>query len=114
MSRVYQAESESHRRQLIKTSVGSFNTIVTRITVKNQRDYDLRVCFTVDERHVPVLMTATFRRDRFALNWPGRKLWGPRRECRFPDSGNSANEYDSANPQRSPRPRLSLRRQLRH
>ncbi len=54
----YQAELKVTGRELIKTNVGSFNTMVTRINVKNWRDYDLRVYFTDDERHVPVLITA--------------------------------------------------------
>lgn len=54
----YQVELKVTGNQLLKTNVGSFNTIVTRIEIKNWRDYDLRVYFTDDERHVPVLITA--------------------------------------------------------
>jgi hypothetical protein len=54
----YQVEVKVTGRQLIKTGVGSFNTIVTRINVKSGRDYDLRVYLSDDERHVPVLFTA--------------------------------------------------------
>jgi hypothetical protein len=54
----YQVEVKVTGRQLIKTNVGSVNTIVTQIDIKNWRDYDLRAYFTDDERHVPVLITA--------------------------------------------------------
>lgn len=54
----YPAEVRVIGRQLIKTNVGSFNTIVARVNVKNARDYNLRVYFSDDERHVPVLITA--------------------------------------------------------
>jgi len=44
-------------RERLTTSVGSFNTIVTRLIVKSH-DYNVRVYFSDDERHVPVLITA--------------------------------------------------------
>jgi hypothetical protein len=55
----YPAEVKVIGRQLIKTNVGSFNTIVTRVNLKNNsRDYNLRIYFSDDDRHVPVLITA--------------------------------------------------------
>lgn len=54
----YRAEVKVIGRQLIKTNVGSFNTIVTRVNVKGSRDYNLRVYFSDDERHVPVRIIA--------------------------------------------------------
>jgi hypothetical protein len=54
----YRAEVKVTGRQLIKTNIGSFNTIVTRVNVKGSRDYNLRVYFSDDERHVPVLIIA--------------------------------------------------------
>lgn len=52
----YNAEVKVIGRQQLKTNVGSFNTIVTRLSVKSL-DYDVRVYFSDDERHVPVLIT---------------------------------------------------------
>lgn len=52
------AEVKVDGRQTIRTGAESFNTIVTRINVKNGPDYDLRVYFSDDERHLPVLITA--------------------------------------------------------
>ena len=55
----YPAEVKVIGRQLIKTNVGSFNTIITRVNIKNNsRDYNLRIYFSDDDRHVPVLITA--------------------------------------------------------
>jgi Protein of unknown function (DUF3108) len=54
----YRAEVKVIGRQLIKTNIGSFNTIITRVNVKGSRDYNLRVYFSDDERHVPVLIIA--------------------------------------------------------
>jgi Protein of unknown function (DUF3108) len=54
----YQAEVRVIGKQFIKTNIGSFNAIVTRVNTKNKHDYDLRVYFSNDERHVPVLITA--------------------------------------------------------
>jgi hypothetical protein len=53
----YNAEVKVIGRQRLTTNVGSFNTIVTRLMVKSH-DYNLRVYFSDDERHVPVLITA--------------------------------------------------------
>jgi hypothetical protein len=54
----YQAEVRVTGHQVIKTGVGSFNTIVTRLNVKGRHDDNIRIYFSDDERHVPVLVTA--------------------------------------------------------
>ena len=74
---VYQAEVKVIGRQLTKTNVGSFNTIVTRINLKNRRDYDLRVYFTDDEWHVPVLMTAKHPSGQIRAELAGSQVVGP-------------------------------------
>jgi hypothetical protein len=55
------AEVKVDGRQTINTGAGAFNTIVTRIDVKNGPDYDLRIYFSDDERHLPVLITAKLK-----------------------------------------------------
>ena len=60
----YSAEVKVTGQQLIKTNVGSFNTVVTRVRVPHNEDVNdlnLRVYFSDDERHVPVLMTARLK-----------------------------------------------------
>ena len=54
----YQAEVKVSGHQVIKTGVGSFNTVVTRVNVKGRHDNNLRIYFSDDERHVPVIVTA--------------------------------------------------------
>jgi hypothetical protein len=73
---MYQAEVKVIGRQLINTNVGSFNTIVTRINVKNARDYDLRAYFTDDERHVPVLITAKHPSGQIRAELAGSEVLG--------------------------------------
>ena len=61
---LYQAELRVEGRQTINTPAGSFNTLPARVRVRNNDDADdlrLRVYFTDDERHVPVLITARLR-----------------------------------------------------
>jgi hypothetical protein len=60
----YNVELRVTGREMIKTNVGSFNTIVTQVYVaKNSdvNDYRIRIYFSDDERHVPVLITARLR-----------------------------------------------------
>jgi len=54
----YQAEVKVTGHQVIKTGVGSFSTIVTRLNVKGRHDDNIRIYFSDDERHVPVIVTA--------------------------------------------------------
>jgi Protein of unknown function (DUF3108) len=54
----YHAELRVVGRDTIRTNVGSFPAIATQIRVNNSPVKDLRVYFSDDERHVPVLMTA--------------------------------------------------------
>jgi hypothetical protein len=73
----YPAEVKVIGRQLIKTNVGSFNTIVTRVNVKNSRDYNIRVYFSDDERHVPVLITAKHQSGEIRAELAGSELAVP-------------------------------------
>lgn len=57
----YQAELKVTGRQTVKTNAGSFNTLATQVHVSNNsraNNYRLRIFFSDDERHVPVLVTA--------------------------------------------------------
>jgi hypothetical protein len=59
-SNEYQGQVKLSGRELIRTNVGSFNTIVARLSVKNSElnGYRIRIYFSDDERHLPVLITA--------------------------------------------------------
>ena len=56
----YQAQIKVSGREMIKTNVGSFNAIATRVNVKKGEDYDIHAYFSDDEWHVPVLITARY------------------------------------------------------
>ena len=58
----FEAEIKVTGREAIKSNIGSFNTLVTRVRVKgNERadDYRVRIYFSDDERHIPVRVTAS-------------------------------------------------------
>lgn len=57
----YQVEVKVSGHQTVKTGVGSFSTVVTRLNIKGLRDNDVRIYFSDDERHVPVLVTSKGR-----------------------------------------------------
>lgn len=55
----YQIEVRVTRREMIKTNVGSFNTILSQVRVKNEspgNSYGMKAYFSDDQRHVPVLI----------------------------------------------------------
>jgi hypothetical protein len=57
----YDAELGVVGTEAIKTNVGSFNTIVCRLRIKNNSQlngYRVKIYFSDDQRHVPVLITA--------------------------------------------------------
>ena len=57
----YQAEIKVTGRQALKTTVGSFNALVCQVRIANNSSVDsyrLRMYFSEDERHIPVLITA--------------------------------------------------------
>ena len=61
---VYNAEVRVAGRELVKTNVGSSNTVVAQVRVRGNEaadDYRVHIYFTDDERHVPVLVTARHR-----------------------------------------------------
>lgn len=73
----YETELKVTGRELIKTNVGSFNTIVTQLRVlKNSgaNSYRMRIYFSDDERHVPVLMTAEHPSGQIRAELVGSEL----------------------------------------
>ncbi|MDQ5845104.1 MAG: DUF3108 domain-containing protein [Acidobacteriota bacterium] len=58
---IYEIEIRVRGRSVVKTSVGSFDTVMAQIKVRNNSradDLGIRVYFSDDQRHVPVLITA--------------------------------------------------------
>ena len=76
----YGVEMRVTGRQLIKTNVGSFNTIVTQFRVPKNSEansYRVRVYFSDDERHVPVLLTARHPSGEVRIELAGSELPQP-------------------------------------
>lgn len=92
----YQAEVKVIGRQLTKTNVGSFNAIVTRVNIKSQ-NYNLRIYFSDDERHVPVLITANAASGEIRAELTASELTVP-----DPGPKSSPTQPVTANPTPSP------------
>jgi Protein of unknown function (DUF3108) len=76
----YEAELRATGRQTIKTNVGSFNTIVTQVRVRNDskaNGYNIRIYFSDDERHVPVLVTAKLSAGEIRAELAGAEFVTP-------------------------------------
>jgi hypothetical protein len=61
---VYDAEVKVTGRETLKTNVGTSNTVVAEVRVRGNKqadEYRVRLYFTDDERHVPVLISARHR-----------------------------------------------------
>ncbi|MGH9941335.1 MAG: DUF3108 domain-containing protein, partial [Pyrinomonadaceae bacterium] len=57
----YDARLRVRGRETVKTPAGSFDTLATELSIRNDEqvdDYRIRVYFSEDERHVPVMITA--------------------------------------------------------
>lgn len=57
----YDAELRVMGHELLKTNIGSFNSIATQVRVRRNPEadnYRIRIFFSEDERHIPLLMTA--------------------------------------------------------
>ena len=75
----YQAEIRISTGRAIKTSVGSYGTLVAQVHVNDSRidDYRLRIHFSDDERHIPVLLTAHHRAGEIRAELAGSDFVAP-------------------------------------
>ena len=73
----YLAELKVVGRDVIRTNVGSFPTIVTQIKVNNSALKNLKIYFSDDERHVPVLITARLGSGDLTAELAGSELIKP-------------------------------------
>ena len=80
----YHAELKVVGRDVIRTNVGSFQSIVTQIKVNNSPLKNLRVYFSDDERHVPVLMSARVHSGELIAELAGSELVKPPTETATP------------------------------
>jgi hypothetical protein len=80
----YQTELRVVGKDVIRTNVGSFPTIVTQVRVNNSQVRNVRVYFTEDERHVPVLMTARLSAGELRAELAGSEIVKPAVETPSP------------------------------
>jgi hypothetical protein len=76
----FEVEMKVTGRELLKTNVGSFNTIVTELHVPANSEankYRVRIYFSDDERHVPVLLTAKHRAGDIRAELAGSQFMVP-------------------------------------
>jgi hypothetical protein len=103
----YQAEVKVSGHQVIKTGVGSFNTVVTRLNVKGRHENNIRIYFSDDERHVPVLVTAKEQSGEIRAELVGSELFVPAR----PSAGEA--KASPTPTTTTPDPRVAFRPQTR-
>lgn len=73
----HKAQLKVRGRELVKTKVGSFNTLVTELRTRSDsdfNDYKVRIYFSDDERHVPVLITARHKVGEIRAELVGSEL----------------------------------------
>jgi len=76
----YQVEVKVTGRQTVKTNVGSFNAIASQVHISNNswaNDRRIRIFFSDDERHVPVLFTARVSAGEVRAELAGLELVKP-------------------------------------
>ena len=79
----YQAELKVTGRQAINTNVGSYNALVSQVRFANDstaNNYRLRIFFSDDERHIPVLMTARHRAGEIRAELAGVEFVTPEKQ----------------------------------
>jgi hypothetical protein len=73
----YQVELKVVGRQTVRTNVGSFDTIVTQVKANNSRFSDVKIYFSDDERHVPVLFTGKVSSGRLTAELAASEMVKP-------------------------------------
>ena len=74
---VYDVELKVIGREMIKTNVGSFSTIATQVRVpgnSSANNYRIRINFSDDERHVPILIQAHHNAGEIRAELAGSEL----------------------------------------
>lgn len=80
----YQAELKVVGHDVIRTNVGSFQSIVTEVKVSGSPLKNFKMYFSDDERHVPVLITARVRSGDLTAELAGSELVKPPDEVPTP------------------------------
>jgi hypothetical protein len=80
----YQAELKVVGKDTVRTNVGSFPAIVTQVRANNSLIKDLKVYFSDDERHVPVLLTGRLSAGELRAELAGSAIVTPPAETPSP------------------------------
>ena len=73
----YAAAIKVTGKQLIKTNVGSFDALAAKVDIKRSPVDNVRVYFSDDEWHVPVLITAKYKDADIQIELAGSQLTTP-------------------------------------
>ena len=73
----YQAELKVVGKQIVRTNVGSFPTIVTQIKLNSSTIKNIKAYFTDDPGRVPVLVTASVSKGDLRVELAGSELIAP-------------------------------------
>ena len=80
----YSAELKVVGRDMIRTNVGSFPAIVTHLKLNSSLIKNIKVYFSDDERHVPVLITARVGSGDLTAELAGSEIVAPPAEAPAP------------------------------
>ena len=67
-------------RQTVKTSAGTFSALVSQVRIRNETqgdNYSLKVCFSDDQRHIPLLITTRVSTGELKLDLAGSTFVTP-------------------------------------
>ncbi len=73
----HQVELKVVGRQTVRTNVGSFSTIVVEVKTSNSRLRNVKIYFSDDERHVPVLLTGRINSGDVQAELAGSEMVKP-------------------------------------
>jgi hypothetical protein len=76
-SQEYPTEVKVLGNEMVKTKVGSFNAIVIKLTTKNANLSNIRIYFSDDQWHVPVLITAKHSEGEIRAELAASELTAP-------------------------------------
>ena len=80
----YHVELKVTGKELIRTNVGSFETVETQVKVSNSPLKNIRIYFTDDAGHVPVLLTGRVSSGELRAELAGSELLKPAEETAAP------------------------------
>lgn len=101
----YQVQVKPSGHQTVKTNVGSFNTIIAQVRIRNDsraNEYGIKVYFSDDERHIPVLVTAKLSAGEIRAELAGSDFIAPAPPPQTPIATPTPQPTPVATPEQSP------------